>query len=162
MGMARTMSGMVGLNYDAIYHTGLHVFGKEYFFGGGVGSGSGISSMPPRDFERSFNIRPIETIRMGTTTKTQSEFEAWIRQITPQWACNTYVLLSLTISFLLHLHRVLIQVLTTSTQLQSFHRYGTSVSHGKDVAFKNLESSERVPSHTFGTTDRTHDRSLFG
>ena len=54
------------------------------------------------------------------------------------------------------------QVLTTSTQLQSFHRYGTSVSHGKDVAFKNLESSERVPSHTFGTTDRTHDRSLFG
>ena len=91
MGMARTMSGMVGLNYDAIYHTGIHVFGKEYFFGGGVGSGSGISSMPPRDFERSFNIRPIETIRMGTTTKTQSEFEAWIRQITPQWACNTYV-----------------------------------------------------------------------
>ena len=94
MGMARTMSGMVGLNYDAIYHTGIHVFGKEYFFGGGVGSGSGISSMPPRDFERSFNIRPIETIRMGTTTKTQSEFEAWIRQITPQWACNTYVVFS--------------------------------------------------------------------
>jgi hypothetical protein len=71
-----------------------------------VGSGSGISSMPPRDFERSFNIRPIETIRMGTTTKTQSEFEAWIRQITPQWACNTYVLLSLTYIFPSSLLRV--------------------------------------------------------
>eukprot|EP00939_MAST-03C_sp_MAST-3C-sp1_P000327 g327.t1 len=33
-GMARSMSAMAGLRFDAIYHTGVLVYGKEYFFGG--------------------------------------------------------------------------------------------------------------------------------
>ena len=49
--------------------------------------------MPPREFERSFNIRPVETIVIGTTTVTQATFEAYLRQITPQWTCDTYSLL---------------------------------------------------------------------
>lgn len=36
-GMARGMSMMlIGQQIDAVYHTSLTVFGREYFFGGGI------------------------------------------------------------------------------------------------------------------------------
>lgn len=37
MGMAKQMSMMfIGQQVDAVYHTSLIVFGKEYYFGGGI------------------------------------------------------------------------------------------------------------------------------
>jgi hypothetical protein len=37
MGMAKSMSMMmIGQQVDAIYHTSLVVFGKEYYFGAGI------------------------------------------------------------------------------------------------------------------------------
>lgn len=37
MGMAKNMSMMlIGQQIDAIYHTSLVVFGKEYYFGAGI------------------------------------------------------------------------------------------------------------------------------
>ena len=39
-GMARTMSPMfLGKLIEGIWHTGLVVYGKEYFYGGGICSG---------------------------------------------------------------------------------------------------------------------------
>jgi len=92
-GMARTMSAMAGLRFDAIYHTGVLVYGKEYFFGGGASAGSGISSLPPATFERQFGIRPIESISIGRTKVSADTFHDFLRQITPQWLCSTYSLL---------------------------------------------------------------------
>ena len=44
-GMARTMSmSLVGMQVDYIPHTGITVYGREYFFGGG------IQSLPPAQF----------------------------------------------------------------------------------------------------------------
>jgi len=41
MGMARNMSmNFLGVQVDAVYHTGLVVFGTEYYFGGGICQGS--------------------------------------------------------------------------------------------------------------------------
>jgi hypothetical protein len=37
MGMARTMSMMIiGQQVDAVYHTSIVVYGREYYFGGGI------------------------------------------------------------------------------------------------------------------------------
>lgn len=36
-GMARSMSLMlIGQQIDAVYHTSIGVFGREYYFGGGI------------------------------------------------------------------------------------------------------------------------------
>uniref|UniRef100_A0A7S1PG31 PPPDE domain-containing protein n=1 Tax=Percolomonas cosmopolitus TaxID=63605 RepID=A0A7S1PG31_9EUKA len=71
-GMARQLSQQfVGKQFDSIFHTGIVVFGKEYFFGGG------IMAMAPAQTPYG---KPVSTIPLGTTTKTQNEFEAWCRQ----------------------------------------------------------------------------------
>jgi hypothetical protein len=37
MGMARSMSMMIiGQQIDAVYHTSIVVYGREYYFGGGI------------------------------------------------------------------------------------------------------------------------------
>lgn len=37
MGMAKSMSMMfIGQQVDAVYHSALIVYGKEYYFGGGI------------------------------------------------------------------------------------------------------------------------------
>lgn len=37
MGMAKSMSmAFVGIQIDAVYHTSIVVYGREYFYGGGI------------------------------------------------------------------------------------------------------------------------------
>lgn len=70
MGMAKHLSQQfVGKQFDHVYHTGIVVFGMEYFYGGG------IMKMPPSQTPYG---TPISTILLGTTSKTQKEFENWI------------------------------------------------------------------------------------
>eukprot|EP01064_Diplonema_japonicum_P009188 TRINITY_DN16666_c0_g1_i1.p1 TRINITY_DN16666_c0_g1~~TRINITY_DN16666_c0_g1_i1.p1 ORF type:complete len:1040 (+),score=214.51 TRINITY_DN16666_c0_g1_i1:38-3157(+) len=70
-GMARGMSQMiVGRQVDAIWHTGIVVFGHEYFFDGGVGIERGVPS-------RTRFGTPLKKVRLGTTTRSKTEFEQW-------------------------------------------------------------------------------------
>lgn len=76
-GMARNLSAQfLGPNHaiDMIPHTALLVFGKEYFFGGG------IQAVDPYVFRSMRGIKPVQIQSLGTTRISQSEFENW---------CNT-------------------------------------------------------------------------
>ena len=58
-GMAKQMSMMfIGQQVDAIYHSSLIVYGKEYYFGGGI-----CWDSP----EQTPYGKPIEKIEMGAT-----------------------------------------------------------------------------------------------
>lgn len=75
-GMARSLSGQfLGPDHalDIIPHTGLVVYGQEYFFGGGIQSES------PQLFRQATGMFPISTESLGRTTVTKDEFEAWCR-----------------------------------------------------------------------------------
>lgn len=77
-GMARGLSQQfLGVAIDIIPHTGLVVFGKEWFFGGG------IQAVEPNVFRSSSGMQPIQTIRLGRTTVRHDEFERWCRSDGP-------------------------------------------------------------------------------
>ncbi|KAL3803859.1 hypothetical protein HJC23_004021 [Cyclotella cryptica] len=74
MGMARNLSTQfLGPQHtiDIIPHTGLVVYGREYFFG------RGIEWCTPEEFRASRGIHPVEVKLLGRTTTSRSEFEAW-------------------------------------------------------------------------------------
>lgn len=80
-GMARNLSAQfLGPDFaiDAIPHTGIVVFGREYFFGG---SNNGISMEQPSLFRQSTGMFPIETQSLGHTTVSQGEFEQWCQSV---------------------------------------------------------------------------------
>ena len=78
-GMARSMSQQfLGVTIDLIPHTALVVFGKEYFFGGG------IQSVNPQQFRQSSNMRPIQTQSLGKTSVSPHEFNHWCQTIGSQ------------------------------------------------------------------------------
>jgi hypothetical protein len=92
-GMARNLSAQfLGQQFaiDAIPHTGIVVFGREYFFGGG------IQSEDPSLFRRSTGMFPIETQTLGRTTVNKTQFEQWCRSVNQngQYSANSYDLLS--------------------------------------------------------------------
>lgn len=92
-GMSRALSAQIlgGEEYaiDLIPHTGLIVYGKEYFFGGG---GPGISAEDPDFFRSSRGIQPISVETIGYTTVSQVEFDDWcVREMTEgQFSGNAY------------------------------------------------------------------------
>jgi hypothetical protein len=73
-GMARNLSAQfLGPNHviDMIPHTAILVFGKEYFFGGG------IQAVDPQSFRASRGMHPVQTQRLGRTHVSQADFDAW-------------------------------------------------------------------------------------
>lgn len=69
-GMAKMMSpGLVGKQIDYVPHTGIVVFGKEYFFGGGPCIG-----VPGQ----TVGVPVYKTLDLGETSKTAEELEAYI------------------------------------------------------------------------------------
>ena len=92
MGMARGLSAQIlGPDYalDMIPHSAVLVYGKEYYFGGG------IQSDDPYVFRRSHgNIQPQEILVIGYTSKSKYEFDNWCRQNTTRFNANTYNLMS--------------------------------------------------------------------
>ncbi|RNF14440.1 putative endo-beta-N-acetylglucosaminidase [Trypanosoma conorhini] len=73
-GMAASLSAvLIGHHLDAIWHTAIVAYGKEFYFDGGVGV---VHEPPGRT--RFGAPRRIEVL--GETTKTEAEFQAWIQQ----------------------------------------------------------------------------------
>ena len=85
-----------GRQIDGIWHTGVHVFGREYYFGGGgtSASSSGITNSTPRAFQAMSGFGPTRTVRLGTTTRSRADFEQYLRTITPNWTCGSYSMLT--------------------------------------------------------------------
>lgn len=86
-GLARQMSmQIIGKQMDAVYHTGIVAFGKEWWFGGG------LSSAPPGTTH--FGA-PLEVIDMGTTNVPEQAFMDWLKSVEPtRFSPQHYNLLS--------------------------------------------------------------------
>ena len=63
---------MLGRQIDAVWHTGLVAFGKEYFFDGGAGIEAGVVG-------RTRFGNPLTQATLGRTSQTREAFEAWNR-----------------------------------------------------------------------------------
>ncbi|GAB9474375.1 Peptidase [Globisporangium polare] len=88
-GMARQLSpALLGKQIDGIWHTGLLVYGKEYFFGGG------IQVMAPELVVARYGMQPVQVIPLGTTSVPIERFEDFLRQISPRFTAATYDLLN--------------------------------------------------------------------
>ena len=72
-GMARSLSAQFlgGPEHaiDIIPHTSLLVYGKEYYFGGG------IQCCEPHEFRASRQLSPIEVIALGSTTTPRADHD---------------------------------------------------------------------------------------
>ncbi|KAF9123050.1 hypothetical protein BGW39_009310 [Mortierella sp. 14UC] len=84
-GMARTMSlGFVGRQIDAIYHTSVVIFGREFFYGQGIMSA--IPGSTPHG-------QPIERIAMGETEIPQEVFMEFMDNMRETYTADAYHLL---------------------------------------------------------------------
>lgn len=84
-GMAKSLSqAFLGVDLEGIWHTGVVVFGTEYFFGGGI-----QRALPGQTVAG----RQVKVIDMGTTSKTRSEFETFLALIAHKYTAETYSLL---------------------------------------------------------------------
>ena len=85
-GMAKAMSrGLIGKQVDGVWHTAVCVFGKEYFYGGGICIGE------PKKTPYGY---PVKEIDFGYTTKTEADLKAYIKSINSQFTINTYNVLN--------------------------------------------------------------------
>lgn len=66
---------MLGKQFDGIWHTGIEVYGIEYFFGGG-----GIMKAPPHQVETEYGMKPVNIIELGSTEIPQDVFEEFVRE----------------------------------------------------------------------------------
>ena len=81
-GLARTMSrSFIGKQIDGVWHTGVCVYGKEYFYGGGICIGE------PKKTPYGY---PVKELEFGYTNKTMEEFQSYIKSINSQFTINTY------------------------------------------------------------------------
>jgi len=70
-----------------IYHTGVVVYGYEYFYSGG------ILKMKPCDVEKQYNITPIRVAEWGRTNKTMYQFKSYLSSIHSRYTQDKYDLL---------------------------------------------------------------------
>ena len=85
-GLARTMSlGLIGKQIEGVWHTSVCVYGKEYFYGGGICVGE------PKKTPYGY---PVKELDFGYTNKTHDELKAYIRSINSQFTINTYNVLN--------------------------------------------------------------------
>ncbi|KAG8072888.1 hypothetical protein GUJ93_ZPchr0006g46286 [Zizania palustris] len=85
-GLARQLStSFLGKPIEAIWHTGVVVYGNEYFFGGG------IQSLPAGTTPYG---RPVRVVELGETHIPREVFEDYLRDIAPRYTAETYRLLS--------------------------------------------------------------------
>lgn len=85
--MAMSQS-ILGQRIDGIWHTGIIVYSREYYFGGG------IQVAATGQFAASNQLQPTQVLDMGTTTKTQEELGQYLRSINHLFTQNTYNLIS--------------------------------------------------------------------
>ena len=88
-GMASQFSmAFIGTHVEGIWHTGVVIFGYEYFCGGGV------QKMRYGAFARSHGMQPKQLLDMGVTTKTEREVDSFIGTIRHRFTQATYNLIS--------------------------------------------------------------------
>ena len=84
-GMCAQMSApLLGQVIEAIPHCGVVVFGLEYFYGGG------IRALRVEEVEAAIGRRPYKIEQIGKTSKTKSEFEAYLKEEAHQWTAEKY------------------------------------------------------------------------
>ena len=84
-GMARSMSlAIIGKQLDGIWHSGIAVFGVEYFYGGGICAAPAGRAIPHL---------PYQEIHLGETTKSQIELETFLQSVNTRYTQATYSLL---------------------------------------------------------------------
>lgn len=87
-GLAKSMSkGIVGIQIDGIWHTGIVVYGKvlkvlqkEFYFGGGV------CVDPPA---RTPYGTPVQNIPLGSTEIPEAIFMDYLRELSPKFSIAT-------------------------------------------------------------------------
>ncbi|KAB2018472.1 hypothetical protein ERO13_D08G212000v2 [Gossypium hirsutum] len=85
-GMARQLSmTLLGKVIEGIWHTGMVVYGNEYYFGGG------IQHIPAGTAPYG---RPIKVIDLGVTHVPKDLFEMYLQEISPRYTAETYSLLT--------------------------------------------------------------------
>ena len=85
-GLARSLSrGFIGKQIEGVWHTAVCVYGKEYFYGGGICIGE------PKKTPYGY---PVKEIEFGYTNKTKEEFQSFIQSINSQFTINTYDVLN--------------------------------------------------------------------
>ncbi|XP_047329568.1 desumoylating isopeptidase 1-like [Impatiens glandulifera] len=85
-GLARKLSTtFLGKSIDAIWHTGIVVFGKEYYFGRGIQVHSPTGTTPYG--------APVKVVELGITHIDKDIFEIYLYEISRQYTTKTYSLL---------------------------------------------------------------------
>ncbi|GMN50334.1 hypothetical protein TIFTF001_019490 [Ficus carica] len=85
-GLARQLStAFLGKAIEAIWHTGVVVYGNEYYFGGGI-QHSPAGSTPYG--------KPIRVVDLGITHVPKDVFEMYLQEISPRYTAETYSLLT--------------------------------------------------------------------
>ncbi|ETV78338.1 hypothetical protein H257_07919 [Aphanomyces astaci] len=87
-GMARQMSpALLGRQIEGVWHTGVFVYEKEYFFGGG------IQAIPPEYVVETYGS-PVQVLRLGTTQVPHEAFMAFLQDVSPRFTAASYNLLT--------------------------------------------------------------------
>eukprot|EP00918_Siedleckia_nematoides_P068528 GHVU01149302.1.p1 GENE.GHVU01149302.1~~GHVU01149302.1.p1 ORF type:complete len:310 (-),score=44.02 GHVU01149302.1:538-1467(-) len=73
---------------EGVWHTGIHAYGYEYFYGGG------ILKMYPQDVEECFSMKPKEVVHLGYTAEAQVDFERFLDAIGEEFSRESYDLLT--------------------------------------------------------------------
>ncbi|OMP06345.1 hypothetical protein COLO4_08179 [Corchorus olitorius] len=85
-GLARQLSmTFLGKVIEGIWHTGVVVYGNEYFFGGGI-QHAPVGTTPYG--------KPIRVIDLGVTHVPKDVFEMYLQEISPRYTAETYSLLT--------------------------------------------------------------------
>ncbi|MED6119393.1 hypothetical protein PIB30_011458 [Stylosanthes scabra] len=85
-GLARQLStAFLGQAIEGIWHTGIVVYGNEYYFGAGV-QHSPAGSTPYGT--------PLRVVELGVTHVPKDVFEMYLQEISPRYTAETYSLLT--------------------------------------------------------------------
>ncbi|KAL0284248.1 UNVERIFIED_CONTAM: Desumoylating isopeptidase 1 [Sesamum angustifolium] len=85
-GLARQLSTtFLGKAIEGIWHTGIVVYGNEYYFGGGIQSAP-VGTTPYGT--------PIRVVDLGVTHVPKDVFEMYLQEIGPRFTAETYSLLT--------------------------------------------------------------------
>ncbi|XP_068666765.1 uncharacterized protein [Aristolochia californica] len=83
-GLARQLSrSFLGKAIEGIWHTGVVVYGNEYYFGGGIQQSQVATPYGT----------PLRVVKLGTTHIPKEVFEEYLTEISPRYTAETYNLL---------------------------------------------------------------------
>ncbi|RNF13552.1 uncharacterized protein Tco025E_06141 [Trypanosoma conorhini] len=118
---------LLGFHVSGLYHSAVVCYGMEFFFGGGISAlGAGRTRFGKK----------YETLLLGTTTKTLSEFMTWIRQLEEDKyhasayhpiECNCHSFTNDAVTFLLGSSTAMPSFLFTTTEQLCKSGLGTGV-----------------------------------